>query len=111
VGVDQRQQRGQDLRPHGGLHGADPETIALATYQGVEAHFSDPNGVKTGHVDDDGHAAAIALNSATLTAGVPVGSYAELRAEVRHDQGTETYFHAGSQNSQTTGQLAALAWF
>lgn len=73
--------------------------------------FEDPDGLKSGHVDAAGDAAGLGITAATLTAGIPVGRFTELRFEGRYDRATARYFHGGTRHSQTTGQIAALAWF
>lgn len=74
-------------------------------------HFNDPDGLKTAVEDADGQLLAMSINAVTMTAGVPIGGFSELRMELRHDMASRPYFHGGTRNTQTTTQLAALAWF
>ncbi len=67
----------------------------------------DLNGVRYGSGTDT------TVEEGTLSAALPVGSNAELRAEVRYDHADQDIFKKGDlgSNHQVTGTLAALAWF
>jgi len=67
----------------------------------------DLNGVRFGSGTDT------TVEEGTLSAALPVGSNAELRAEVRYDHADQDIFKKGDlgSNHQVTGTVAALAWF
>lgn len=72
-------------------------------------YFGDPQGVRSNN-----SLGAASYVSATLGAGFLFSGLAnvELRPEVRHDQAlTTTPYVKGTSGSQTTLQLAAVAWF
>jgi hypothetical protein len=103
----------------------------MANYQVMEMlrlalrgeYFADPNNMRfnlggAGWVEKDG----LAVAEVTLTAGVPIGSNVEIRAELRHDlvvggkaggQDIKPFLSGTTdpQDAQTTVQLAAMAWF
>lgn len=67
--------------------------------------FSDPDGARLAVLD------GTQVVEGTVTVGVPVMNHAELRAEVRHDIATRAVFDGGKSPTQTTAELAALAYF
>jgi hypothetical protein len=66
--------------------------------------FSDPNGLRL---------VAARVEEVTLTAGIPIGANAELRAELRADFADQVLFAVGDQMKaqQVSLLAAALAWF